>query len=250
MSQDCSCPRNPSGWKATMRNLIAGNWIAIVALIVASPPFISFVQRAATQPTIDVFAPTDVDFRTADLIMRRTDDGTRQFHRDGTTPAVDESTEKQTTYVIIPVSYINRGDAGEDFVVLYERLQITIGKSTIYFRSAYTTMIAPRELPSWIGNTESRLASTLSGGMLRSDEVVFVPVDQEHEWGAFVALLTTHRSEQITIVLEVATGSRGIFRSAPCHVTVERLLVPLDDAESDHPRDYYATSQCDSTGPG
>ena len=72
---------------------------------------------------------------------------------------VDVRTGSLLTYVIVPVSYINRGDSGEDFVVLYERLKVAIGESTIYFRSAYTTMIAPRELSSWLGDIESRFAA-------------------------------------------------------------------------------------------
>ena len=191
------------------------NVIAILALIIASPSFIDYVRSAATSAEIEVFAPTDAEFRTSDLVIERTGNGTPRYHENTTSLMVDDATNSKMTYAIVPVSYINRGDAGDDLVVESERLRIEIGGSEFYYRSAFTTMIAPRLLSSWLGDTESRLSMTLSGGIHRSDEVVFVPEGAGQQWAAFAEMLNDDRNAEITITLEVATESGKVFVSAP-----------------------------------
>ena len=86
---------------------------------------------------------------------------------------------------------------------------------------------------------------TVSGGILHSDELVFVPERKGQPWQQFLNLLEDHREEHISIILEVITESENVFRSSPCQVSVKRLLEPIDRTKSDHLRYYYATNQCE-----
>ena len=218
--------------------------IALGALLIALPSFVDLAIRKLTVSDIKILSPDQVNFRANDLVQKRNEAGERLSHVDGN-PAIDEETADLTTYVILPLSYINRGDAGEDFLISLERLHVKIGNNSFTYDAAYTTALVPRRSESWIGKTLPRLPAVLSGGRARSDEVVFVPNHDAHSWADFVKILTNHRDDTIQIILEVRTLSGKSFQSTPCQLSIDQLLEPIEKIEKDRKRYYYVEDKCD-----
>ena len=217
--------------------------IGIGALIVALVPLGDLIMRNITVAEIEVLPPAHVDFRTKDVVRKTNEYGHRLSHLDGK-PVIDKTTLELSTYAILPVSYVNRGDAGEDFLIPLERLSVKLGDNVFMYHAAYTTEIVPRPLSSWIGETSPRLPAVLEGGRARSDEVVFVLKDAQLTWKDFISDLENSRDDTISIMLEIGTLSGEIFRSPPCHLSINQLIEPLKKTESDRRRYYRAQAEC------
>ena len=227
-----------------MRRITTGDVIAALALILALPAFIDFATRKLTVPEIEILPPAKVDFRTSELVIKKNDEGIALGHRDGG-PAIDESTSGLQTYTIMPLSYINQGDSGEDFLISTETVEVRVGTTTLVYDAAYETEIVPRMLGSWIGDTSPRLPGVLEGGRARSDEVVFVPTSGDGQtWKEFLAALSGTKGGEITVVLKVHTVSGNSYSSQPCKVSIEELLAPVRTAVKDRSRHYRMTSKC------
>ena len=222
------------------------NVIAFLALIVALPPFLDWLFRTMSDPKVQVLPPAQVDFRTKNLHQELTDGRHATYHPDGA-PVIDVGTATLPTYVILPLSYMNLGDVGEDFLVVSERLHVKLGDDTHLFTSAYTTSIVPRPQSSWIGDTMPRLPTVLEGGRARSDEVVFVPEDTRTalKWSSFLAALKENPGAFVDIRIEIKTLSGEPFWSPACNVEVDRMVSHLTATDTDRARAYYVVSKCD-----
>ena len=223
--------------------------IALGALLIALPSFVDLVIRRVTVAEIRLLSPDQVNFRTKDYKQVRNDKGERMSHPDDGSPAIADATADLPTYAILPLSYINRSDAGEDFLISQEQLSVKIGSTSFTYDAAYTTALVPRRSASWIGETMPRLPAVLSGGRARSDEVVFVPSGDPISWDDYLKILTNNRGGMIEIMLEVKTFSGKSFQSSPCKLSVDRLLEPQEKAKSDRKRHYYVQGRCEGEPP-
>lgn len=223
--------------------------IALGALLIALPSFGDLVVRKVTVADIELLSPNQVNFRPRDFEPVRNKEGEKIGHRDDESPVFAAATGKLPTYAILPVSYVNRGDAGEDFLISQEKLHVTIGGSSFTYDAAYTTALLPRRTETWIGDIMPRLPAVLSGGRARSDEVVFVPKGDPVSWDDYLKMLTGNRGGMIEITLEVKTLSGKSFRSAPCKLSIDRLLEPQEKAAEDHKRHYYVQDECEREPP-
>ena len=146
-------------WQRLTERFKISDRIALFALLIALIPFLDLISRKVTVADIEVLPPIRVNFRTSDLAYKGKIDGEIQRHRDDGTGIVSkEETGDLSTYAILPLSYINRGDAGEDFLVPLEQLQVKIDNQSFMYDAAYTTKMVPRKSPSWIGETSPRLS--------------------------------------------------------------------------------------------
>ena len=224
-----------------------GDKIALFALFITMLPLFDLVQRKITIPEIEVLPPPQVDFRTSDVVRKRNKDGRLLAHPDGS-PAISESeTENKTTYVIIPLSYINRGDTGEDFLIPLEKLHLKLGEDSFMYKAFYSTTLVSKPSESWLGNPWPRLPAVLEGGGARSDEVVFVPQDKESAipWTEFINKLKEQQKDAtIEIRLEVVTLSGKVFQSLPCQLSVNHLLTPFHKTSCDRLSYYRTHAEC------
>ena len=241
-------------WQRLTERFKISDRIALFALLIALIPFLDLISRKVTVADIEVLPPIRVNFRTSDLAYKGKIDGEIQRHRDDGTGIVSkEETGDLSTYAILPLSYINRGDAGEDFLVPLEQLQVKIDNQSFMYDAAYTTKMVPRKSPSWIGETSPRLPAVLSGGRARSDQVVFIPTVSGNadalSWVKFIEILTEHREDMIQIVLEVKTLSGKVFQSVPCQISANQLLRRHDQMRENQMREdregyYYVVANC------
>ena len=240
-------PFRARSWRSLVSRLTLSDLISIVAVCIALGPLVDLVVRKLTAPEIEILPPPQVEFRTEDVVRMR-DNAGRVLSHDGSSanPVIDRSTAgKMSTYVVLPLSYINRGDVGEDFLVPHERLRMKLGNKSYMYIAAYTTAIVPRAQQSWIGDPSPRLPAILEGGRARSDEVVFVPNGYAFTWADFLDALKNHQNNTIKLTLEVETVSRRTFASMPCQLSIDHLLKQLDSVKSDRSRYYFVGAKCE-----
>ena len=222
---------------------VTSNLIALGALIFTVLPFYDLVVRKWTAASIEILPPSQVDFRAKDVQQKMDDKGQKFIHPDDS-PVIDNVSKKFSTYVILPLSYINRGDAGEDFLIPLERLHVNLGEDSFVFSAAYTTAIVPRKQSSWIGDTSPRLPTVLEGGRARSDEVVFITNNATLNWEDFIENLRKHPDKKIQIKLNIETLSGEVFHSTPCQLSIKQLLKPLNQIKDDRSRYYRVNAEC------
>lgn len=231
------------------RQWTVGEKIALFALVVAMLPLFDLVHRKVTIPKIEVLPPTQVEFRTNDVVRKLDDFGQILGHQDGSPVIVESETGNNITYIVVPLSYINRGDPGEGFLIPLEKLYMKLDEDLLVYESYYTTEIVSKPSPSWLGDPGTRLPAMLEGGSARSDEVIFVPQDKDSvmQWTKFIKKLEEQQKDStIEIILEIVTHSGKVFRSPPCQLAINHLLTPIQKTKPDRLRYYRTQAECES----
>lgn len=188
------------------------NWLAIIAILIATPPFIDWIATMARQAHLVLRPPPIVDLR-----------GTPSANAEG---GIDEvGSLASPLALIMTIAYYNTGDPGDHIWV--DREIVTLlgpdGSVLARTRGYYDTEVV-QGASTWFGNITPWTPRVVPGGAYRANEVVFVQETSEpFRFQDFLDVVDeAEPGASLTIRMEVETLSTTPFQ-VECTLSISDL---------------------------